>query len=81
MTVFTVYIIESVRDPDRYYIGYTRDFPQRLKRHNAAAVPSTAPFRPWRLRSCVTFTDPQRAIAFEKYLKSHSGRAFISKHL
>jgi hypothetical protein len=29
----------------------------------------------------VAFADRQRALDFERYLKSHSGRAFAAKHL
>ena len=28
----------------------------------------------------ITFSDKEKAYSFEKYLKSHSGRAFTSKH-
>jgi hypothetical protein len=28
----------------------------------------------------VAFVDQQKAVAFERYLKSHSGRAFAQKH-
>jgi hypothetical protein len=32
------------------------------------------------MRTYIAFNDEQRAIAFEKYLKSGSGRAFAKKH-
>jgi len=38
-------------------------------------------FRPWRIKSYVAFADEARAIAFEKYLKSGSGRAFAKARL
>lgn len=78
---YYVYVIASCRKPDQYYIGFTGNLDDRLKHHNAGAVPSTAPYRPWKYRACTAFTDPQRAHAFEKYLKTHSGRAFLAKHL
>jgi len=78
---FYVYIIVSVRDPDRYYIGFTEDLRDRLEHHNYGAVPSTKPHRPWRFRTCTAFTDKARALAYERYLKTHSGRAFIAKRL
>jgi len=50
-------------------------------------LPSTMPevlhtskYRPWRVRTYVAFTKEKLAIAFEKYLKSGSGRAFAKKH-
>jgi putative endonuclease len=33
------------------------------------------------IKTAVAFRDPQRAAAFERYLKSPSGRAFASKRL
>src|SRR5712672_1033458 len=44
-------------------------------------VPHTSKYRPWRLKTCVAFSDEKQAIAFEKYLKSSSGRAFAKKRL
>jgi hypothetical protein len=32
------------------------------------------------VRTAVAFRDPSRAAEFERYLKSHSGRAFAKKH-
>ena len=37
--------------------------------------------RPWRLKTYIAFSDEAQAIAFEKYLKSGSGRAFAKKRL
>jgi predicted GIY-YIG superfamily endonuclease len=36
---------------------------------------------PWILVWYCAFPDKQRALAFEAYLKSHSGRAFSKKRL
>ena len=35
----------------------------------------------WRLKTYIAFSDEAQAIAFEKYLKSGSGRAFAKKRL
>jgi hypothetical protein len=43
--------------------------------------PHTAKHRPWRVKTAIAFTDRQRALDFEKYLKSPSGRAFAKKRL
>jgi len=77
-----VYILESDRfhSVGHYYVGRTRDLSARLARHNAGAVPHTAKFRPWHLRTAIAFDDEVRAIAFELYLKSSSGRAFSKRH-
>jgi putative endonuclease len=79
--VIYVYILQCIAEPDRFYTGFTTDLKTRLKEHNTGKVPHTAKFKPWRLGTYVGFSDKQRAIAFEKYLKSHSGRAFARKRL
>lgn len=74
-----VYILES-EDGDHFYVGVTDDVDARLATHYAGEAVHTAKFRPWRIRTCVAFDDDARAFAFERYLKSGSGRAFAKKH-
>jgi predicted GIY-YIG superfamily endonuclease len=76
-----VYILQSVADTERFYTGITDDLRARLSKHNSGSVTHTAKYRPWRLKSYVAFTDEARASAFEKYLKSGSGRAFARARL
>ena len=76
-----VYILQSTDCPDRFYTGITEDLEGRLKRHNAREVPHTSKFAPWRLKTYVAFSDKVQAVAFEKYLKTASGRAFAKKRL
>jgi putative endonuclease len=76
-----VYILQSQGSTERYYSGITSDIPSRLEMHNAGAVTHTAKFRPWRLKTYVAFSNEAQAQAFEKYLKSGSGRAFAKKRL
>ena len=76
-----VYILESVEKPEHHYVGVTDDLRDRLQKHNAGDVSHTSKFRPWRVKTYVAFTDRNRALAFEKYLKSGSGRAFAKTHL
>jgi predicted GIY-YIG superfamily endonuclease len=76
-----VYLLESIPRPDERYIGLTDDLRARLSKHNEGGSPHTAKFKPWRLVTYVAFSDEAKAITFEKYLKSHSGRAFANKHL
>ncbi|WP_315702182.1 MULTISPECIES: GIY-YIG nuclease family protein [unclassified Bradyrhizobium] len=75
-----VYILESL-DGVHFYAGITDDVPERLIKHNAGAVPHTSKYRPRRVRTYVAFSDEKLAFAFERYLKSGSGRAFAKKHL
>ena len=76
-----VYILQSEQDMDRFYTGITDDLKARISKHNAGDVSHTFRHRPWRIKSYLAFTDEGRALAFEKYLKSGSGRAFAKKHL
>ena len=75
-----VYILQSKQDPKRHYTGMTDDLAARIKKHNEGGVPHTAKHRPWEIRTATAFKDRQRAAEFEKYLKSHSGRVFASRH-
>lgn len=75
-----VYILHSV-EGDHYYTGITDDLRARLENHNAGRVPHTSKYRPWNLKTYVAFSDVDQAFAFEKYLKSPSGRAFVKKRL
>jgi predicted GIY-YIG superfamily endonuclease len=75
-----VYIIRSVRDPDRRYIGRTADIASRLASHNAGESPQTARQAPWQVVVLVQFLDERRALAFEKFLKSTSGRTFVEQY-
>ncbi|MGA7915540.1 MAG: GIY-YIG nuclease family protein [Candidatus Acidiferrales bacterium] len=76
-----VYILQSLQEPDHFYTGVTDDLKARLSKHNSGAVTHTAKHRPWRVKSYVAFSDGARALAFENYLKSGSGRAFAKKRL
>lgn len=76
-----VYILRSIAEPENHYTGLTDDVGARLKKHNAGEVPHTAKYRPWMLKTYMCFTEDQRAVEFEKYLKSGSGRAFAAKRL
>jgi putative endonuclease len=76
-----VYILQSETWPERFYVGITDDLRARLRKHNAGEVSHTSKYRPWRLKTYAAFSDEQKAVEFEKYLKSASGRAFAKKRL
>jgi predicted GIY-YIG superfamily endonuclease len=76
-----VYVLESLGTPGSFYAGLTEDLEERLRKHNAGEVPHTARHRPWRIKTAVAFRDRKRAAAFERYLKTASGRAFAKKRL
>jgi predicted GIY-YIG superfamily endonuclease len=76
-----VYVIENVHDRTRHYVGCTTDLKRRLFEHHAGQSPHTSRFRPWHLVSYHAFADIKKGRAFEKYLESASGRAFLQRHL
>jgi predicted GIY-YIG superfamily endonuclease len=75
-----VYVLRSVKNPDRYYTGLTNNVPRRLDVHNSGGSSYTALLRPWALVATVEFTNAESAVSFEQYLKSGSGRAFSKRH-
>ncbi|CAN5131542.1 hypothetical protein BH09DEP1_BH09DEP1_7310 [soil metagenome] len=79
--MYYVYLIKSISLSDHAYVGYTSDLKQRLATHNSGSCISTANARPWKIDSYFAFSDVSKAKAFEKYLKSHAGRIFITKRL
>ena len=75
-----VYIIRSIGHSGRYYVGLTSDVTRRLAIHNSGGSVHTEKLRPWELVAAIEFTSQASAVAFEKYLKSGSGRAFAKRH-
>ena len=69
-----VYVIRSSSSPREEYTGATADLKQRVADHNVGKSAHTAKFIPWD-------RDKHQALEFERYLKSHSGRAFGKKRL
>jgi putative endonuclease len=76
-----VYILQSTGTTGHHYVGITEDLRSRLQKHNAGEVPHTSKYAPWAIKTYIAFSDENQARAFEKYLKSASGRAFAKKHL
>jgi len=76
-----VYILQSETNPERFYIGHTDDLKNRLNSHNQKKCKYTSKYIPWKIKTSVAFTDEAKALDFEKYLKTASGRAFAKKRL
>jgi putative endonuclease len=79
--VWYVYILRSISFRTQEYTGATADLRQRVLDHNAGKSAHTAKFMPWELVWYCAFPDKYEALEFERYLKSHSGRAFARKRL
>lgn len=74
-----VYILESAEG--RQYVGCTENIERRLEKHNRGKVSHTSKFRPWTLAHAASFPTKERALIYEKYLKSGSGTMFRYRHL
>jgi len=76
-----VYILKSETHPNKEYIGATSDLKKRLNDHNSGQSKHTAKYEPWKIIWYCAFDDKIKAYDFEKYLKSHPGKAFGNKRL
>lgn len=77
--MFYVYILKSISNPFKNYIGYTTNIDNRMAVHNSGGSSHTKKYIPWQLVTYIAFTDEKKAIDFEKYLKIGSGKAFANK--
>jgi putative endonuclease len=75
-----VYVLRNTETWPRYYVGVTDDVARRLTDHNDGRCSHTAKYRPWQPHVVIEFSTEGAAIAFERYLKSGSGRAFAKRH-
>jgi predicted GIY-YIG superfamily endonuclease len=79
--MYFVYILHSLKEIGRYYVGYTVDLEHRLQEHNSGKSAHTKSWLPWEIDMYAVFKSKDKAQQFEKYLKSGSGHAFFRKHL
>jgi len=79
--MFYVYLIKSIHNPEKTYIGFTTNITERFKAHNEGASVYTSDYRPWKLVSFIGFEKEQKARSFERYIKMGSGHAFAKKRL
>jgi putative endonuclease len=75
-----VYVLISINNPRQHYIGLTRDLKKRIQDHHNGRSAYTAKFAPWTLAAYFAFANEATATAFEQYLKSGSGKAFLNRH-
>jgi len=77
--MYYVYILRSIPYPNKTYTGHTINLKHRLTEHNSGECVHTNKFIPWQLCTYIAFDKKEKALVFEKYLKSGSGRAFAKK--
>jgi putative endonuclease len=76
--MYYTYILKSSIDNAKY-IEHTSDLNNRLTEHNSGKSKYTSSKRPYKLIWYCGFLSKDKAVAFEKYLKSSSGFAFANK--
>ena len=76
-----VYILRSIKQPGRLYVGLTTDLEKRLEAHNTYSSIYSKRYAPWEIEAYVTIKDRETAENLEKYFKSGSGFAFLKKRL
>lgn len=79
--MYFVYLLKSINFDNQTYIGCTTNIENRLKVHNSGGSPHTSKYKPWIMHAYFAFQDKHQAFDFEKYLKSHAGKAFANKRL
>ncbi len=75
-----VYLIQSIPNPKKRYVGMTADLKRRIAEHNSGETTSTVDHRPWELVTFLKFTNELKAEKFEAYLKHGSGYSFAKRH-
>ena len=73
-----VYVIRSLIK-DFVYVGSTDDLRRRLSEHNAGLVQSTKAYKPYEIIAFIAVRTEHKARTLEKYFKTGSGKAILSK--
>lgn len=64
-----LYILKSVNQPGRMYVGFTSDLGRRIDEHNRGSCSHTAKFRPWRIVYTEQFSNEPDALKRERQIK------------
>ena len=79
--MYLVYILRSIKRPERLYIGLTKDIAKRLREHNSGGLKYSQAYAPWEIETYISLKDKKTAENLERYFKSGSGFAFLKKRL
>ena len=75
---FFVYILQSQKDLS-FYIGFTANLQQRLRKHNNARTGYSASKKPWNIVYFESFDNKSDALKRERFLKNQKNRNFYSR--
>lgn len=79
--MFYVYCLQSEKEKEKLYFGFTSDLKKRLHEHNSGENISTKRYMPWKLiyyEACLTESDAHRR---EHYLKTNMGCRMLKRRL
>jgi len=68
-----LYILQSLSQKDRFYVGITNRENERIDEHNRGQTISTKKYRPWKVIYTEEFENKSESMKREKYLKSING--------
>ena len=75
-----VYMLRSASD-DGFYIGYSANLRKRFEQHAKGDAFATSYRGPWKLIYYEAYLEQTDALGRERYLKSGSGRKFLTRQL
>jgi len=78
--MYYVYFLQSIKDPSRFYTGYTTDLKTRVKYHNEKANKFSRVFAPWKVVWYCAFSDIQKAKENEKAVSVADWESVSKKH-
>ena len=79
--MFYIYILYSILH-DKYYVGYTSNYIQRLHEHNHQEFFNTftSKFRPWKIAAVFECSSEENeAIKIERFIKKQKSRKLIEQ--
>jgi len=61
--MYYIYIIQSIKFPNQFYTGFSKNIEQRIKDHNAGKSIHTDKFKPWKLIYYCAFEYKKKKVA------------------
>lgn len=78
--MYYVYVLLSKKDK-KFYIGFTENLPERLRKHKRGEIFATKGRLPLILIFYETYLDKYDALRREKYLKTNKGKTTLRSML
>jgi putative endonuclease len=74
-----VYILYS-DSISRYYVGFTNDVRERLRKHNSQHSGYTSKGQPWRVVKTYNVEDRSEAIQLERKIKKRGAKRYLNEN-